>query len=148
MSNVTIIDSLYSYLNSCPLLSDRQFHGVDTTEGSGLTELTYVISADQADEQLLLYHGGTIRVRSQYLLTSANNWEPDVAQKLSDTGLFDQLAQWMSQESAKRHLPQLPKNLTPRSIRAVSAAYLYQPDNNSGKYQIQFELEYYRKVVD
>lgn len=148
MSNTSIIASLYSYLASCPLLANQKFHWTTSGESGDQTELAYAISADQSNEQLAVYQNGTVRIRSLYMIDSMDNCTQDLAQQLSDAGLFDQLAQWMSQESAKRNLPLLPEGLTSRYIRAVSAAYLYQPDNNSGKYQIQFELEYYRKVVD
>lgn len=143
-----MIPSLYSYLASCPILADRKFHWTTSSENGNETALAYAISADQGDEQLVVYQNGTVLIRSLYRLSSTDNCTPDMAQQLSDTGLFDQLALWMSQENAKRNLPLLPDGLTPRSIGAVGATYLYSLDNNSGEYQTQFELEYYRKVVD
>lgn len=148
MSSTSIIPSLYSYLASCPVLAGQKFHWTTSSEDGNETTLAYAISADQGDEQLVVYQSGTVLIRSLYRLSSTDNCTPDMAQQLSDTGLFDQLALWMSQENAKRNLPLLPDGLTPRNIRAVGATYLYSLDNNSGEYQIQFELEYYRKVVD
>ncbi len=62
----------------------------------------------RANEQLVVYQSGTVLIRSLYRLSSTDNCTPDMAQQLSDTGLFDQLALWMSQENAKRNLPLLP----------------------------------------
>ena len=148
MSSTSIIDGLYTYLDGCPLLSGRKFHIGDAAQEGGQTGVAYGIYADQADEQAAVYQGGTKRIRSQYLLSSTDDCTPDMAQQLSDAGLFDRLADWLSREDAKRVWPELPEGLTPRGIRAASAIYLYQPDSNAGKYQIQIELEYYRKVVD
>ena len=148
MINATIIDGLYAYLDTCPLLSGRQFNYGELTGETGQAGVAYAVSADQTDEQVTAYQSGTVRCRSLFLLSSANDCAPDTVQELSDPGYFDRLAAWLGRENHKRHWPELPAGLTARNIRAVSAGYLYEPDANSGKYQIQLELEYYRKVVD
>lgn len=148
MSSTTMIDALYAYLDACPQLSGRQFNAAALTGATGQAGVAWAISADQTDEQMTAYQDGAVRICGQFLLSSGDGCGPEAAQKLSDAGVFDRLAEWLGRENAKRHWPELPAGMIPRSIRAVSAGYLYEPETNSGKYQIQIELEYYRKVVD
>ncbi len=148
MSNTTTVQALYDYLDTCPLLTGKAFHIGGTTDSDTQIEVPYGISDDQSIEQIAVYQNGTALNSMVFSLSSTGTCTPDLAQQLTDAGLFDRLDNWLNQENAKRCWPALPEGLTPRNIRAISAGYYYQPDNDSGNYQIQLELEYYRKVVD
>ena len=105
----------------------------------------YAIATSPTDEVVKRYHGGGALCRYPFIISSVNDYGPDAAQNICNTGFTEQLSVWLRKQSRLRNLPNLPADLTPRSIRAIGSGYLYQPDINAGKYQIQCELEYYRK---
>lgn len=141
----TIIDALFAYFDACPLMSGGRLNIDYLPEDTSQAGVEYSIAASPADELVTRYRGGGSRCRYPFVLSSVNDYGPDAAQNLLNTGFFDQLAEWLRRENQLRHLPELPEGLIPRSIRATGAGYLYQPDINAGKYQIQCELEFYRR---
>lgn len=146
MSN-TIIEALSEYFDSCPLLTGGRFNMEELPEDVRQAGVEYSIAASPADERITNYRDGAARCRYLFAISSVNNYEPETAQNLMNTGLFDRLAEWLRREGRKRHWPNLPAGMVPRGIRAVEAGHLHQPDGSAGKYQIQCELEYYRKDV-
>ncbi len=107
----------------------------------------YAIGTSPTDELVQAYADGGARCRYPFIISSVNDYGPDEAQNIANTGFTESLADWLRKQSRARNLPILPDGMTPRSIRALGSGYLYQPDVNAGKYQIQCELEYYRKGV-
>lgn len=141
----TIIDALFLYFDACPLLTGGRLNIDYLPENTHQAGVEYSIAASPADEIVTSYRGGGCRCRYPFVLSSVNDYGPDTAQNLLNTGFFDRLAEWLRKENRLRRLPELPPGLVSRSIRAIGAGYLYQPDINAGKYQIQCELEFYRK---
>lgn len=147
MSNQTIIDALFAYFDACPLLSGGRLNIDYLPEDTSQAGVEYSIAASPTDEQITAYRGGGSRCRYPFVLSSVNDYGPDTAQNLLNSGFFDCLAEWLRQQNKSRRFPELPEGLAPRSIRATGAGYLYRPDENAGKYQIQCELEFYRRSV-
>ena len=143
----TIIDALFEYFDACPLISGGRLNIDYLPEDTSQAGVESDIAASPTAERLTAYRGGGSRCRYPFVLSSVNDYGPDAAQNLLNTGFFDQMAEWLRQQDRQRNLPQLPDELTARSIRATGAGYLYQPDINAGKYQIQCELEFYRRSV-
>ena len=141
----TIIEALFEYFAACPLITDNQLNIDYLPEDTSQAGVEYSIGTTPTDEIVYLYRDGGARCRYPFVVSSVNDYGPDVAQNICNTGFAESLAVWLRQQSRMRNLPVLPSGLTPRSIRAIGSGYLYQPDINAGKYQIQCELEYYRK---
>ena len=145
--NRTIIDALFAYFDACPLISGGRLNIDYLPEDTSQAGVEYSIAASPSDELITAYRNGGARCRYPFVISSVNDYGPDAAQNLLNTGFFDELAEWLRKENRQRRLPALPEGMAARSIRAVGAGYLYQPDLNAGKYQIQCELEYYRRSV-
>jgi len=141
----TIIDALFEYFDTCPLLRDNRLNMDYLPENTGQAGIEYGISTSPTDDVLTSYRGGGARCRYLFSISSVNDYGPDARQNIANTGFYEALADWMRKQSRARNLPELPDNMTPRSIRAIGFGYLFQPDVDAGKYQIQCELEYYRK---
>lgn len=141
----TIIESLFSYFGGCPLMSGGRLNIDYLPEDTKQAGVEYAIGTEPTDEIIQRYTNGGERCRYPFIISSVNDYGPDVAQNMLNTGFTESLAEWLRKQSRARNLPALPTGMAPRSIRAMGAGYLYQPDINAGKYQIQCELEYYKK---
>lgn len=143
--STTIIEALFDYFDNCPLMTGNRLNVDYLPEDTGEAGVEYSISIPPTDEVLQRYTDGGARCRLPFEISSVNDYGSDEAQNMLNSGFYDQLAIWLRQQSRLRRFPNLPKGFASRSIRAVGAGYLFQPDVNSGKYQIQCEIEYYRK---
>lgn len=142
---MTIIQSLFDYFCSCPLMTDNRLHIDYLPENTSEAGIEYAIATSPTDELVYPYIGGAARCRYPFMISSINDYGPDEAQNMLNSGFFEELSAWLRKQTRQRNLPMLPEHMSPRSIRAIGPGYLYQPDVNAGKYQIQCELEYYRK---
>jgi hypothetical protein len=137
----SIIEALQKYFLGCPLISDGRL-GVDYLPEHGVA---YSLDTTPASEIIQQYiDGGSLR---QYLFVfrSAKDYGPDTLQNMANSGLFEALAAWMERQTRARNLPVLPEGLLPRRIEAQSTGYLFTSSPDTGKYQIQCRLIYYRK---
>ncbi len=141
----TIIESLEIYFANCPLLTGGRMNIDYLPESTAEAGIEYAISAEPGDHLIKQYLDGSQQCRYPYILSGVHDYGPDEAQNILNSGFYEQLANWIWQQSRARNLPILPQGETSLRMRAMGHGYLYQPDVNSGKYQIQCELEYYKK---
>jgi len=141
----TIIESLVDYFSNCPLMSNGRLNIDYLPEDTGQAGVEYAIGASPTDEVIQRYRDGGARCRYPFTLSSINDYGADVVQNMLNTGFYEKLANWLTTQSRLRNLPELPCNMQTRSIRAIGTGYLFRPDVNAGNYQIQCELEYYKK---
>ncbi len=143
----TIIDALFEYFRGCPLMTGSRLNIDYLPQDTGEAGVEYAIGVTPTDEVITRYKDGGARCRYLFVISSVNDYGPDEGQSIANIGFFDALADWMRKQTRSRALPELPDGMTPRSIRAIGHGYLYQPEAKAGKYQIQCDLEYYRKGV-
>jgi len=141
----TIIEALFDFFDASPLMSDNRLNIDYLPEDTSRAGVEYAIGTAPGDEIIKNYRNSAAMCRYPFVISSVNDYGPDAAQCIMNTGFLEQLAEWMRVQTIQRMLPELPENMEPRSIKAIGAGYLYQPDINAGKYQIQCELVYYRK---
>ena len=144
MSN-TIIEALFAYFDSCPLMTENRLNIDYLPEDTSEAGIEYAIATSPTDEVVVPYLRGGAKCQYPFVISSVNDYGPDEAQNMLNSGFFEMLADWMRAQSRMRKLPELPPGMTPQRIRAIGPGYLYQPDVNAGKYQIQCQLDYYRK---
>ena len=145
MSATTVLEALFDYFSGCPLMSDNRLNIDYLPEDTGEAGVEYAIGTAPTGEVVYRYTNGGARCRYAFTISSVNDYGPDEAQNMLNSGFYEALAKWLHRQTRARNLPELPEGLIPRSIRAIGPGYLYQPDVNAGKYQIQCDLEYYRK---
>ena len=145
MSATTVLEALFDYFSGCPLMADGRLNIDFLPEDTGEAGVEYAIGTTPTDDVVYHYNNGGARCRYPFTISSVNDYGPDEAQNMLNSGFYEKLAAWLRRQTRARNLPELPAGLIPRSIRATGPGYLYQPDVNAGKYQIQCDLEYYRK---
>jgi len=141
----TIIEALFDYFDKCELMKDSRLNMDYLPEGTKKAGIEYALATSPSDELVYPYKDGGARCRYLFVISSVNDYGPDAAANIANTGFYEKLAAWMRAQTRGRKLPDLPEGLTARGISAIGSGYLYQPNIDAGKYQIQCELDYYRK---
>lgn len=136
---MTVIESLYEYFNACPLLQDGKlnvnFLPADQRE--------YTIDVTPIAEIVKRYIDGSSIRQYAFIIASRTFYSPDVSEALVNCGLFEELADWMVQQTQNGMLPAMETGKEPRFIEAVTSGYLLSNTEDSARYQIQCRLEYF-----
>ncbi len=138
---MTIIESLYHYLDACPLLQDGMLY----VDYLGPDPVSYVIDVEPATAIVKRYaNGDTVR---QYLFTlgTRDYYSQDVMERIDSSGFFEEISDWLDAQNIHGNLPQLSEGKEVQSIGALSTGYLYDEETNTARYQIQCGLTYYQK---
>lgn len=141
----TIINALFTYFDNCPLMTESRLNIDYLPENTGEAGIEYAIATSPTDGLIKRYSDGGGRYRYPFIISSVNDYGPDAAQNIGNTGFYEALDEWIHTQSRKRKLPLLPDGIEARSMRAIGSGFLFQPGASAGKYQIQCEMEYYRE---
>lgn len=142
---MTIIEGLYDFWSACPLLTDNKINVDYLPETAKRDGVEFSIDATPGTEILNQYIDGGAQCQYLFVLRSVNDYGPDVWQNIANSGFYDGVVQWMADCTRRRNLPPMPEKMTPRMIEAMSTAYLFGVGAQTGKYQIQCRLVYFRK---
>ena len=138
----TIIKSLWDYFLACPLTGDRKLN-VDYLPEK---VVQYSIDTTPATEIVKQYTDGSSIRQYLFVFRSVNEYGNDELQNLANSGFYEQLSEWLEQQSKGGNFPELPEGKTPIKIEAQSTGYLFTAGPDVGKYQIQCRLQYLQEV--
>ena len=140
---MSIINSLYEYFKSCPLLGDGKIN-VDYLPEKARE---YTIDTITGDPFITRYARGAAMKQYLFAFGSREAYGTDVVQNLANSGFYEDFAAWMEQQTAARNFPAMSVGQTPRRIEAQSTGYLFGADPDTARYQIQCRLVYYQEGV-
>ena len=137
----TIIESLYDYFKTCPLLGDSKIN-VDYLPAG---PVEYTIDAITGDPIIKRYARGAAQRQYLFAFGSREAYGPDVLQNIANSGFYEDFAAWLDEQTAIKNFPSLSAGQTPQRIEAQSTGYLFGADPDSARYQIQCRLIYFQK---
>lgn len=141
----TIIESLRDYMLDCPLMFNGRLNVDFLPENTQKSGVEYSIDTTPAEEVLKLYMRGAALCQYVFTIRSVEDYESGHLQNMSNSGFFEKLSSWLTKQTKAKNLPDLPDGLEPREIKAQSTGYLFTVSADSGKYQIQCRLLYFRR---
>ncbi|MEG1406566.1 MAG: chloramphenicol resistance protein [Ruthenibacterium sp.] len=139
MAETAITGALCTYFENCPLLKgcnididflplDGKFFSIDAVPGTSI---------------LKRYTSGCSIRQHLFILRSASEQNEDTLHRIDNSGLFEQLSDWLETQTRAGILPQLPVGKSAIKIEAQSTAYRYATElSTAGLYQIQCRLIY------
>lgn len=137
----TMIESIKDYFMQCPFLKDLKQINVDFLPEDPTTYSLEQVPATTVIERYL--DGTTIR---QFLFVFASRmyYSDELINNISNSGFFENLQNWLEQNTQDEILPELSEGLTPLEIEAQSSGYLFDisGDLSNARYQIQCRLLY------
>lgn len=140
---MTILECVRNFISTCPYLEEyKEGIGVDIL---GEDAVGYAIETLPADPVIKEYVNGDSERRFTFLFV-ANEWyTTDVITNIENIGFFDDFSDWCDTCTKEKALPDLGDDRTALSLSATLTPYLYDEKTNKARYQIQCELDYYKR---
>lgn len=139
--NNTIINTLNEYFLTCPFMSDKKINVESLPEKS----FNYTIDTMPSTDFVKKYIGGSSKKQYAFIISSVNEHELDQLQSIANSGFFEELSDWLENQSKRKNLPSLPKGKRPLKIEAQSTNYHFTSKPDKGRYQIQCRIIYFEK---
>ncbi len=136
---MTIIEAIRKYMAACPVLRD----GLLNVEYLGAEPTEYVIESVPTSGVVRQYADGGCLKEYLFLFASREYFGTDVLRNIGNSGFYERLADWISEQDKKGELPQLGEGKAAQRISVVSSGYLFDATETSARYQIQLRLLYY-----
>ena len=137
---MTIIESLKTYLKTCPNLADGALLEVDHN-GPAIQYAIVPVPGARVLETYL--DGASLREFPFAFQTAAIT--ADDAERIDNAGFQETFADWLEAQTLSGNLPTLDAGKTAESITATSWGYLFeQGESDTGIYQIQCRLTYHQ----
>ena len=134
----SIIQGITEYFLDCPLLRD----GVLRVDALGDDAGEYVIETGIFDPILRTYVDGSSSRQYQFNLGSREFYSMDRLQNIQNSAFYEDLADWVEQQSLEGNLPELPAGMEAEALEILSPGYLYDGAMKNARYQIQMRLLY------
>ena len=134
----SIIQGITEYFLDCPLLRD----GVLRVDALGDDAGEYVIETGIFDPILRTYVDGSSARQYQFNLGSREFYSMDRLQNIQNSAFYEDLADWVEQQSLEGNLPELPAGMEAEALEILSPGYLYDGAMKNARYQIQMRLLY------
>lgn len=135
-----IIDSLRTFLKTCPLLNDGKINvdylGVEAGEYSIDVMPDSPIVKRYAD-------GGTLR-QVNFIFGSRKYYGADVLTNLENSGFYEEFSEWIENQNVCGTLPSLEGEKVTQKIECLSPGYLFDNQADLARYQIQMRLTYFQ----
>lgn len=139
MSN--LIDSVRSYILTCPFLNDGRVN-VDYIG----TDMGYSVDPLPCDPIIQRYMDGGAKKQFQFAFTSQEEYDQDARINIENSGFFQSFEEWLEQQSFNGNLPELGEKKNPISIETLNSGYLYDMNGENAKYLIECRLIYAQEV--
>lgn len=139
MSN--LIDSVRSYILTCPFLNDGRVN-VDYIG----TDMGYSVDPLPCDPIMQRYMDGGAKKQFQFAFTSQEEYDQDARINIENSGFFQSFEEWLEQQSFNNNLPELGEKKNPISIETLNSGYLYDMNGENAKYRIECRLIYTQEV--
>lgn len=138
----SIVESLSEYFLACPLLKDGYFH----VDFLGPDPVEYTLEVLTCDPIVKRYVNGDALRRYLFAFGSREYYSADRVQNTENIAFYEALSDWVEEQNRLENFPELPGELAPEELRAVSSGYLFDETMESARYQIQIELIYYKEA--
>ena len=138
---MTMIGAIRDYLQACPLLEDERL-GVDFLPAE---VATYSVDVTPVNPVVKRYtDGGSLR-QVAFVFATRAYYGKHVRQQLDNLGLFEAFESWIEQQNRARKFPDLGEGRSVQKLEVTTSGYVFAPDTDTARYQIQCRLSYYQK---
>lgn len=139
---MTIIEAIRDFLKGCPILEGERLNIDFLPEDVA----SYSIDVTPVNPIVKRYIcGGSLR---QFAFTFATRayYGEQLRQQIDNLGLFETFADWIEARNAARDYPDLGENRTVTKLEVTTSGYVFAPETDTARYQIQLRLLYEQDV--
>lgn len=142
MAVKSIIDGVAEFFKDCPLLKP----GALRVDALGSKPLEYVIEVGIFNPIIETYIDGSSDRRYQFNFGSREYYSMDRVQDIANSTFYEDFAQWVEDQAAAGHFPELPAGMHPEKLSVLSPGYMFDEALKNARYQIQLELIYHKEA--
>lgn len=142
----SMIESIRDYFMKCPFLDDLKRINVEFLPED---PTTYSIEQVPATVILQKYLDGTTDRQFVFVFASRMYYSDELANNIANIGFFENVQNWLEENTEKSILPEMEEGLIPQKIEAQSSSYLFDisGDMSNARYQIQCRLLYEKEGI-
>lgn len=143
-----IIEALREFIRLCPYLHEFEgINGLVKVNVDYLEEDSTVYSIEEVpvDPIVKKYVNGDSIRQFQFIFASREPYGADVLQNISNSGFYEDFANWIEIQNNDSKLPLLEVGYESQEIKVLSPGYAFQVDVDKARYQIELRLKYYKK---
>lgn len=135
-----IIESIKTFLATCPLLTDDVLN-IDFLPPEATTFSVDVVPVQPIVKQ---YMSGSQR-QFLFVLSTRSYYGAHIRQQLDNLGFFEDFSNWLDAQNSARNYPSMGESRVGQKLEVTTSGYVFAPDTDTARYQIQCRLSYYQK---
>lgn len=138
---MTVIESVRIFLNTCPLLDGDRLN-VDFLPPDGAT---YSVDVVATKPVVKFYLDGSTQRQFLFALATRAYYGTVIRQQIDNLGFFEDFTAWLEAQHRNRNFPNLGDGKTGQKLEVVTSGYIFDPQTDTARYQIQCRLIYVQK---
>lgn len=142
---MNVTEAIKEYFEACPYLDDL-YNAIASVNVDFLPEdgTTYSIEPTPCDPVVSEYIGGGSIRRFTFNFAVRTFYNDEIANNINNCGFFENIQEWIIENSENGVLPELEEGLTPLELNIIKSGYLYgiTPDMTQARYQISVQFIY------
>lgn len=138
---MTIIESVRRYLENCPLLDGGKLN-VDFLPAEAAT---YSVDVVPANPIVKAYLDGSSQRQFLFVFATRAYYGDHIRQQLDNLCLFETFGEWIDRQNLARRFPDLGVGRIAKKLEVTTSGYVFAPDTDTARYQIQCKLSYFQK---
>ena len=137
---MTVIEAVRTFIAACPLVEDELLH-IDFLPPEAASYSVDVVPVSPVVKRYL--DGSSVR-QFLFVVATRTYYGSFVRQQLDNLAFFEDLADWIAAQDSAKNFPDLGPDKEARRLEVVTSGYVFAPDTETARYQIQCRLEYFQ----
>ena len=138
---MTIIEAVRKYLEGCPLLNGGKINVDFLPEEAA----TYSVDVVPVNPVVKAYLDGSSKRQFLFVFATRAYYGDHIRQQLDNLCLFEAFEEWVDKQNRARNFPDLGSGRTVQKMEVTTSGYVFAPDTDTARYQIQCKLSYFQK---
>lgn len=138
---MTIIEAVRAYLETCPLLYGGKLN-VDFLPPEAATYSVDVVPVKPVIKQ---YLDGSSQRQFLFVLATRAYYGTFIRQQIDNLCFFEEFEEWLDKQNRVKRFPDLGDSRTGQKMEVTTSGYVFAPDTDTARYQIQCKLSYFQK---
>ena len=138
---MTIIEAVRTYLATCPLLNGGKLN-VDFLPPEAVTYSVDVVPVQPVVKRYM--DGSSVR-QFLFVLATRAYYGAHIRQQIDNLCFFESFEEWLDTQNRAQIFPSLGEGRKGQKLEVTTSGYVFAPDTDTARYQIQCRLSYYQK---
>lgn len=138
---MTIIEAIRTYLGTCPLLEGGKLN-VDFLPPEATT---YSVDVVPVQPIIKRYMDKSSKRQFLFVLATRSYYGSHIRQQMDNLCFFEEFEEWLDYQNRAQNFPNLGEGRRGQKLEVTTSGYVFAPDTDTARYQIQCKLSYFQK---